>query len=318
MSGSTALLRRFAFAAIRSFGRSTWLPLGLRYRLIWALVPPDHAPDYSFTVPFFGRRYTGNIANLIDWTVFFLGAYEPEVLAFLDTAARSASRPDPIFLDVGANVGHHVLFMAGRARVHAFEPYEPLAARIDRKIVDNALNDVTVHTVGLGDRNESRTFYAPTAGNLGVGTFLTEVGDRTQHDAGKHTVVRGDDYLAAHAIAPVALIKIDVEGYEPYVLEGLRETLARDRPVVQMEWSEATAREFTRIDRDLTDLLPDQYAVFRLLAAGALGYRLVPVHPMSASGEFACIPEERLKDIPSRSALPAQRLPFSSLSSGSA
>ncbi len=298
------MLRRLAFAVIRIFGHSTWLPLGLRYRLARLLVHPERTPDHVFSVPFFGRRYTGNFANLIDWTVYFLGAYEPSVLAFLDAVCRGAASPCPIYLDVGANVGHHVLFMAGRARVHAFEPYEPLADQINRKIADNALTGVTVHTIALGDRDESRSYYAPTGHNLGTGTFLTEVGDRMQRDAGPHVVVRGDTYLATHRIAPVALVKIDVEGFEPYVLKGLRETLIRDRPVVQMEWSQTTAREFAAMERRLPDLLPERYAFRQILGSGARGYRLAPVEGTPPIGELACIPSERLADILLRKARP--------------
>ena len=45
----------------------------------------------------------------------------------------------------------------------------------------------------------------------------------------------GDSILADLAIDSVAVLKVDVEGAELEVLEGLRRTLTRDRPIVIFE-----------------------------------------------------------------------------------
>jgi FkbM family methyltransferase len=45
-----------------------------------------------------------------------------------------------------------------------------------------------------------------------------------------------DRLVAEHRLARVDLIKMDVEGYEPGVLAGLQQTIARDRPILLTEF----------------------------------------------------------------------------------
>jgi hypothetical protein len=44
-------------------------------------------------------------------------------------------------------------------------------------------------------------------------------------------------YLAEERISDVGIVKIDVEGFEPAVLRGLRSVLDRDRPFILLELS---------------------------------------------------------------------------------
>ena len=66
-----------------------------------------------------------------------------------------AKRPGPInFVDVGANAGHHTLFMARIAdQVLAFEPFPPLQALINEKIAINYLKHVRLAPFALGEKN---------------------------------------------------------------------------------------------------------------------------------------------------------------------
>jgi hypothetical protein len=51
-------------------------------------------------------------------------------------------------------------------------------------------------------------------------------------------VRRGDDIVRELALNELHFVKTDVEGFEVEVLNGLRETLARFRPMVFFEWSQ--------------------------------------------------------------------------------
>lgn len=94
-------------------------------------------------VDFFGRRYRGDLAQYIDWRVFCYGSASSAELSVLEKIASQirTRRPGPInFVDVGANVGHHTLFMAGIAdQILAFEPHPRLQPLIEDKIVLNGL-----------------------------------------------------------------------------------------------------------------------------------------------------------------------------------
>lgn len=148
--------------------------------------------------------------------------YEAEMLEDL----RRRLRPGGLFVDVGANIGNHALFAAGvcGARVLAFQPSPALADHCAATLAAN----------GLADRLELRREGAGAA--PGTARLLPGPGHnagRTMLDlgAGEVPVVRLDDVLRE---AP-AVIKVNVEGMEPAVLEGARGVLARHRPAVYAE-----------------------------------------------------------------------------------
>ena len=244
---------------LRALGRADWLRHGLRNRLVYAgakLFPPA---DTKFTVDFFGQAYPGDLRSLIDAEVFYFGGYELTSLALLRGLARRMA--NPVFADIGANVGHHTLFMSRFASaVHCFEPYEPLQSLIREKIEVNGLADVHLHPVGLGERDEELTFSASTTANKGTGSFVP-THNATNRPVGKLAVRRGDTYFAAHGIVGAnQLWKIDVEGFERFVLRGLRETLQTVRPLVLMEYSGTTASQFPE-GETLSVLLPENYEI---------------------------------------------------------
>lgn len=230
-----------AAALLRWWGHQRWLPFGLRDRVLRLLADPDRMVATPFAAPFDGGTYHGDLASFIDWTIYFYGAYEGGVLAFLRDCAALAG-PQAVFLDVGANVGQHSLYMARRcATVHAFEPWAEARARLERNLTANRIANVAVHPFGLGAQTGDAEFFAPASANLGTGSFVPDVNFNAAQ--GHLPVVRGDEAVARLGIERIDLIKIDTEGFEVKVLAGLTETLARHRPVVVCELSETTLAE---------------------------------------------------------------------------
>lgn len=221
---------------LRAIGRQTWLRG--RDRVLRFFANPDtHKPE-AFVTDFFGLAYSGDLANFIDWTVFYYGAFainELRLLAALADALRAQGKPLN-FYDVGANIGHHSLFMSSHAdRVFAFEPFAPVRDRMARKLSHAGVRNVETFPVALGNRNQTGVFHPPTGANQGTGTLGDMLPDNVSAESISVQVVRGDDFLAARNLPPISLLKMDVEGYEVNVLEGLRETLWRDRPPILME-----------------------------------------------------------------------------------
>lgn len=248
--------------AVRSLTRWYPIPARPRERFARLLFRPDHMTPYPFTVPLHGIVYDGDLAVYQDWRIFFLGSFERETVNLL--ADLLAARPGSTFLDVGANKG---LFAATLSRcaavVHAFEPFPPIAAAMRSLLARNGIANVTVHELALGAHAETRTYYPPGGGNIGVGSFLRE----HQADAAVTPVdlgiVRGDDVVPPHG-PPVAAIKIDTEGFEAYALTGLTVTLNRDRPAVVFETSASTAKTVAG-PAAFAALFPSDYRFFRIV-----------------------------------------------------
>ena len=252
-------MRTGLLSALRLLGRSEWLPLGARSRLIGLFCRSEYCASLPFEVDFFGLRYPGDLSCFSDWSVYFFGAYEKASLFYLRDLLHD--RGGEVFIDIGANVGQHTLFMSEYARVvHAFEPWDVVRRSIEEKVKRNTLTNVKIHPVGLGERHEWLPYYAPLGSNTGTGSFDSHHATDRNRPSGKLELVNGDEYFDANEIGNIDLIKIDAEGWEKFVLLGLRKTLARSKPTVFMEISESTLRTLDGPD-ELRRCVPECYEV---------------------------------------------------------
>lgn len=266
---------------LRWVGHQRWIRYGLRERLLRACRHPERCSAVTFEVAFAGYAYPGRMDRWIDWIVYFYGAYEQDELELVRSLL--SGRP-AVALDIGANVGHHSLYLASFcAQVHAFEPYEAVAGAIDDKIRRNALRHLLVHRVGLSDREQLLDFYAPQGVNTGTGSFVSDHEAANNRLVGRLRVVNADAYLASLGLRCVDFVKIDVEGFELNVLRGLRGTLARYRPLVMLELSDEARLSLPSL-ADFMALFPPGYRAeivhsrqARWVLLGRAGCRLEPL-----------------------------------------
>jgi len=227
------------FWLLRFIGHQEWIRKGVRDKLINFFAKLN---SREFTVDYFGLKYKGNFNSYIDRAIYFCGGYEKEEMLILKDIVSKMSKP--VFIDVGANTGCYTLFMSSFCQaVHSFEPYDKMFDRLREQITLNRLDNVFVHKVGLGDKNAMLDFYAPTDYNAGTGSFISE--NQKNKLYGKVKIVKGDEYFVKLGVKKVNIVKIDVEGYEKYVLLGLKDTIKKHRPVVIMEFSRKTAQTFS-------------------------------------------------------------------------
>lgn len=142
--------------------------------------------------------------------------------------------PDQLVVDVGACIGTHSVFAAGvcQARVIAIEPNEKSANLLRRNLALNGLDaNVRVEQFGLGAAPSHARIMQQPAHNQGMSALAVA-------EDGDITIRRLDDL---NLDGPVRLIKIDVEGMEPAVLEGAAATLQRDRPILIVEAADRTS-----------------------------------------------------------------------------
>jgi FkbM family methyltransferase len=163
------------------------------------------------------------------------GLYEKENLALLLALLHRIDKP--VVLDIGANIGNHSLaFATEAARVHAFEPMPTAHRLLTENVACNALDGIVItHQCALSDIEGSATFYVSLDGNLGASSFDKR---HDQTDAITLPKRTGDAVLRELGVNRVDFVKIDVEAHEAFVLRGLRETLARDLPIITMEWND--------------------------------------------------------------------------------
>lgn len=239
-----------------------WLPQRVSRSLYKQVALRGAAPDFPFVQDFFGIQYRGNLNNNVDFHIYFYGAFEKPLLFFLRDTMHALAAQQTVFIDVGANVGQHSLFMAAHgASVHAFEPLKQVRERLLAQIDANRLDNICVHPLGLGNENARIPFFAPTGNNLGIGSFDPGTVSKGNVNIGDLELAAGDSYFQTRGIDAIDLIKIDVEGFEKLVLQGLQESLGRTRPIVVCEITYGNAMSFASL-AELQALLPGDYALF--------------------------------------------------------
>jgi FkbM family methyltransferase len=220
-------------------------------RVVRTLAPPNRFAHSSIQTrqQSDGYLFPVDRGTLIGWSIHFFGTYEPEVQAEI----RRHLKPGDVAVDVGANVGWHALLMAARVgptgRVYAFEPNDSTRRRLVGAVDANRLLQVTVDSRGLADRAGARGFEAPPAGHVWDGTgHMTveqEGRERQEGQAGQEGKTRTidcttlDSFAVERKLHRLALLKIDVEGFELPVLLGARQVLAALRPAVVFEYDPA-------------------------------------------------------------------------------
>lgn len=227
--------------ALRAFGRARIVHPGVCARVIRAVRRLLRVPDREFVKSFFGLSYPGHTGVYLDSFVFYMGGYEIGALnLFADLAAGT---PDFVSCDVGANVGHHTLFLSRLGQVLAFEPNPTLVAALEDKLRLNAIGHVQTFAVGLGSANAELEYFQPITANTGTGSFVAGFNAENAPRGATLKVVHGDEFMRANGISRIDLLKIDVEGFEREVLTGLQHTLDVMSPAIFLEVSRGLARE---------------------------------------------------------------------------
>ncbi len=185
-----------------------------------------------------GLSYELDLRQGIDFSIFLLRSFEPETRK----ALRRLVRPGDTVMDIGANIGAHTLTLASlvgdRGRVIACEPTDFAFRKLVRNI---GLNP------GLASRiSEMQCFVSSTHRHAvpeeiysgwplvgGEDLHPKHLGTREASD--EATCRSVDEIAATEKVGRVALIKMDVDGWECDVLSGATEVLARHKPTFVME-----------------------------------------------------------------------------------
>lgn len=137
---------------------------------------------------------------------------------------------DDVFYDVGANVGIYACFAGQALDTGSVIAFEPHPANVDRLQENAALNDVNVIVQSLALSNEVDTSELAVVGaedEAGAGTHSLSTG--YQRDTIEIKTTKGDRLIKDEEIPPPSVVKIDVEGAEQRVIEGLSSALKSER-----------------------------------------------------------------------------------------
>jgi FkbM family methyltransferase len=184
---------------------------------------------YKFHVSTSDQGFGANI--LLD------GYWESWLTRFM---ARTV-RPGATVVDVGANYGYYSLLLADlvgpEGRVHAIEPNPDAAALLSRSLALNGFSERSeVHEIALGAGESEATLFVPEGEPKNAA--LTG-GEEMARSGRRCTVrVRSLDSLIGPDEA-IGFIKIDAEGGEEAIIDGMERILATRPPPMVLEYNAA-------------------------------------------------------------------------------
>lgn len=167
-------------------------------------------------------------------------------------------KPHMIVYDIGANNGlHSMMFSFLSNRVYAFEPLEENCREMEINFTINKIKNISIIKAAVSDVNDNTVFHVHSHNKQG-----SLFGAAGKKDILVETITL-DSFNFKNKLNP-DFIKIDVEGAEYNVLNGFKETIKINYPILYMELH--------------SDELQGKVMQF-LLEHGYLGYRLNSLNP---------------------------------------
>lgn len=203
--------------------------------------------NFLLLFPGFYRKYQEGLFESL--RRFFMPSYEIEY-KYLFLIIEPRQRTIRLALDIGANVGQSSYAFRRifpHAELHAFEP-NPV---IFQTLVKNLRNyQIELHNVGLGQQKSIGHIYIPEYRNI----LFTGLASCNRVQAEKHmqklnmfkshssnfATLQQNIFIESGDFFELRpdLIKIDVEGFEVEVLQGLTRTIEAFKPLILVECSD--------------------------------------------------------------------------------
>jgi len=161
-----------------------------------------------------------------------LNIYEKTELDFLESISLKANS---VFWDIGANVGlYSVIFAKGNPtwKIYSFEPNIQVHKTFYKNISFNNCKNIQLLPLALSDSKEKLNLRI-NRNRPGTSSLNSKPGKFT--NSKKIESISGDELFLSDKILAPDLIKIDVEGHELKVLNGLKMIISNFMPVISIE-----------------------------------------------------------------------------------
>ncbi len=172
-----------------------------------------------------------DIRDSIDREIFFTNRYEENQIQLLINNIKKHNITR--FVDVGANIGIYALTIAKNfpnIKIDAFEPHKGAFERMIANIHQNGFSEI-IQSHNLALSNENKDGYLLADSRFGA----YQSGGAKVDAKGKMKIIqkRGDDLIkdSGNTIA----VKIDVEGFELSVLQGIENLVKNNKVFLQIE-----------------------------------------------------------------------------------
>jgi FkbM family methyltransferase len=173
----------------------------------------------------FGAKMWTRFPDQVQTYIYFFGVWEPVITAYV----KQTLSPGDTFIDVGANVGYYSLLasklVGPSGHVYAIEASPSIFEDLQANLALNHARNVTAINLAAADREYAVPIYLADHHNLGSTSIVkSHVGE----DAKQEAMIQAKPLAAilpAATIRQARIIKIDAEGAEWLIAQGIRDIL---------------------------------------------------------------------------------------------
>jgi FkbM family methyltransferase len=176
-----------------------------------------------------------NLVEIISFELFVNGYYERGLVELL----RKSIPKNGVFIDIGGNIGSISISLAlSRPDIKMISvEASPWIYRVLHKNVElnNVKNIITLNKAVYNESNKELPMYAPKD-LFGKGSLKPVF----TNDSESVLTITVDDISQNFNLGKIDFIKVDVEGFEVCVFQGMTKTIERDKPGIIFEYSKWT------------------------------------------------------------------------------
>jgi FkbM family methyltransferase len=184
-----------------------------------------------------GKFLLPNIEEIVSFELFVNGYYEKGLVELL---IKGIPR-DGIFFDVGANIGSIAIPVAlarPDIKVVAIEASPWIFSVLEKNISQNSSENIAIYNNAVYNKSGMELpMYAPRD-LFGKGSLRPVYTDKAE----LVNTITVDDLVIRSGVASVDFLKVDVEGFEKCVFEGMSNTILRSKPSIVFEYAASTEK----------------------------------------------------------------------------
>ena len=170
----------------------------------------------------------------LEEVIYFVSHWELEISELI----MKHSNKNEIFVDVGANNGYHSLYASFFFKeVVAFEPLPSVFNQFKQSIKLNNFSNIKVHNLACSNKQgKNRIYYYrddPAISSLNGSPTIKR--SNQEPESLEIKTVSLDRFLKKTKNR-IGLVKMDVEGHEHLVIEGMKEIIKKHKPLIITEF----------------------------------------------------------------------------------
>jgi FkbM family methyltransferase len=148
--------------------------------------------------------------------------------SYINNLIYQYAKPGTVVLDIGSHIGTFTMLMSkvvgDNGTVYAFEPQRKIYRELRKNCELNGVKNVVCHRIAIGERQQTiemdKETYPGSEGSTGIGHGGDVAEMRT---------------IDSFNFTNVSFVKIDVERSEEQVLDGMVNTILKNKPVIVIE-----------------------------------------------------------------------------------